>query len=101
MPCALLKHQNRISCDYMVQFINNRFRPAEQGKQNCFVIVLGLIVHILIGLAHDLFLKFFACHKEELPMKTKAIRALVAVSKSILNSVWTVDTNLLASALLA
>ena len=90
MPCALLKHQNRISCDYMVQFINNRFRPAEQGKQNCFVIVLGLIVHILIGLAHDLFLKFFACHKEELPMKTKAI-----------NSVWTVDTNLLASALLA
>ena len=39
--------------------INNRFRPAEQGKQNCFVIVLGLIVHILIGLAHDLFPKFF------------------------------------------
>mgnify|MGYP006998815624 CR=1 FL=1 len=28
-------------------------------------------------------------------MKTKAIRALVAVSKSILNSVWTVGANLL------
>lgn len=34
-------------------------------------------------------------------MKTKVIRALVAVSKSILNSVWTVGANLLASALLA
>ena len=34
-------------------------------------------------------------------MKTKAIRALVAVSKSILNSAWTVGANLLASALLA
>ena len=60
-----------------------------------------LIVYILIGLARDLFPKFFACHKEGLPMKTKAIRALVAVSKSILNSVWTVGANLLASALLA
>lgn len=34
-------------------------------------------------------------------MKTKVIKALVAVAKSILNSVWTVGANLLASALLA
>lgn len=34
-------------------------------------------------------------------MKTKAIRAVVAVSKSILNSVWTVGANLFASVLLA
>lgn len=62
--------------------------------------VLGLIVYILIGFVHDLFPKLFACHKEELPMKTKVIRALVAVSKSILYSVWTVGANLLAGALL-
>ena len=58
---------------------------------------LGLIVYPLIGLAHDLLPKFL-CHKEELPMKTKAIKVLVAVSKSILNSIWTVGTNLLADA---
>jgi len=34
-------------------------------------------------------------------MKTKVIKVLVAVSKSILNSVWTVGANLLAGALLA
>lgn len=34
-------------------------------------------------------------------MKTKAKKALVAVSKSILYSVWTVGANLLAGALLA
>lgn len=34
-------------------------------------------------------------------MKTKVIKALVAVSKSILSSVWTVGANLLAGALLA
>lgn len=85
----------------MVQFTNNRFRPAEQGKQSYLAIVLGLIVYILIGLAHDFLPKFFSCYKEGLSMKTKAIRALVAVSKSILSSVWTVGANLLAGALLA
>lgn len=34
-------------------------------------------------------------------MKTKVIKVLVAVSKSILNFVWTVGANLLAGALLA
>lgn len=34
-------------------------------------------------------------------MKTKAKKVLVAVSKSILNSVWTVGANVLAGALLA
>lgn len=34
-------------------------------------------------------------------MKTKAKKVLVVVSKSILNSVWTVGANLLAGALLA
>lgn len=34
-------------------------------------------------------------------MKTKAKKVLVAVPKSILNSVWTVGANLLAGALLA
>lgn len=85
----------------MVLFFHNRFRPAEQGKQRYLAIVLGLIIYILIGLAHDLFSEFFACRKEVLPMKTKAIRALVAVLNSILNSVWTVGANLLAGALLA
>lgn len=85
----------------MIEFINNSFRLAKHGKQSYLVIVLGFIVYVLIGLAHDLFPKFFACHKEELPMKTKVIRALIAVAKSILNSVWTVGANLLAGALLA
>ena len=85
----------------MVLFLNRRSRPAEQGKQSYFVIVLGLIVYVLIGLTHDLLPKFLACHKEGLPMKTKAKRALVVVSKSILKSAWPVGTNLLAGALLA
>ena len=80
---------------------SSRFRPAEQGKQSCPVIVLGLIVYILIGLIHDFSANIFSCIKEGLPMKTKAKKVLVAVSKSILNSVWTVGANLLAGALLA
>ena len=85
----------------MILFTNNRFGPAEQGTQSCFAAVLGLIVYILVGLTHDLLPIFFTCHGEELPMKTKATRVLLAASKSTLNSVWTVGPNLLAGALLA
>lgn len=38
--------------------------------------------------------------KEELLMKTKAKKVIIATLKSVLNSVWTVGANLLAGALL-
>lgn len=80
---------------------DNRFRPVEQGSQGFLFIVLGLIVFILIGLIHDFITQVCSINREGLPMKTKMKKAFVAITKSILNSVWTVGANLLAGALLA
>lgn len=81
-------------------FYNDRPRPAEQGSQSNFVIVLGLIVYILTGLVHDIIEKVCSSNKDGLSMKTKMKKAFVAITSSILNSVWTVGANLLAAALL-
>lgn len=70
------------------------------GSQGLPIIVLGLIVYILIGMIRDNLTEVDEKHKEGLPMKTKMKRVFVATVKSILNSVWTVGTNLLAGALL-
>ena len=79
---------------------NGRFRLAEQGPQSCLVIVLGLIAYILIGLVHDIIEKVRSSNKEGLPMKTKIKKAFVAVTSSVLNSVWIVGANLPTGALL-
>ncbi len=81
---------------------DSKFRLAEQGKQSIVpIIVLGLIVYILIGLLHDCYEKNGLGNKEGLLMKTKVKTYFSICSKFILLSVWTMGTNLMASALLA
>ena len=81
-------------------YINNRFRPAVLGSQGLPIIVLGLIVYILIGILSDYITRVDGNYKEGMPMKTKMKKVFVVAIKSILNSVWTMGTNLLAGALL-
>lgn len=70
------------------------------GSLGNTAIVLVLIVYILIGLLRDCMTEASLKHKEELPMKSKMKKVFVAITKSVLNSVWTVGANLLAGALL-
>ena len=70
------------------------------GSQGFLTLVLVLIVYILIGLMCDFLKEVSSNNKEELPMKTKMKKVIIATVKSILNSVWTVGANLLAGALL-
>lgn len=70
------------------------------GSQGLPIIVLGLIAYILIGMIRDNLTEVDENYKEGLPMKTKMKKVFVATVKSILNSVWTVDANLLAGTLL-
>ena len=70
------------------------------GSQGLPIIVLGLIAYILIGILRDYLTEVDENNKEGLPMKTKMKKVFVATVKSILNSVWTMGTNLLAGALL-
>lgn len=70
------------------------------GSQSIPTIVLVLIVYILIGLMRDCMTDACIDSKEELPMKTKMKKVIIATVESVLNSVWTVGANLLAGALL-
>lgn len=70
------------------------------GSQSIPTLVLVLIVYILIGLICDFIKEINSNTKEELPMKTKMKKVIIATIKSILNSAWTVGANLLAGALL-
>lgn len=78
----------------------SRFRPVEQGPQSYFAIVLGVIVYILIGLLHDIIDNKYTTNLEGLPMKTKMKKIFVTIASSVLNSIWSVTTNLLADVLL-
>lgn len=70
------------------------------GSQSIPTLVLVLIVYILIGLICDFIKEVSSNNKEELPMKTKMKKVIIATVRSILNSAWTVGANLLAGALL-
>lgn len=70
------------------------------GSLGIPTIVLVLIVYILIGIMRDFMTEACIDSKEELLMKTKAKKVIIATLKSVLNSVWTVGANLLAGALL-
>lgn len=70
------------------------------GSQSIPTLVLVLIVYILIGLICDFIKEISSNTKEELPMKTKMKKVIIATIKSILHSAWTVGANLLAGALL-
>lgn len=84
----------------MLLSLSNRFRSAELGSTGCLALVLGLIAFIVIGLIRDFLTEVWTEHKEELPMNTKMKTKFAATVKSVLNSVWTMGANLLASALL-
>ena len=70
------------------------------GSLGIPTIVLVLIVYILIGIMRDFMTEVCIDSKEELLMKTKMKKVIIATVKSVLNSVWTVGANLLAGALL-
>ena len=70
------------------------------GPEKCSVIILVFIVFILTGLIRDFLIEVNLKNKEELLMKTKMKKVIIATIKSILNSAWTVGANLLAGALL-
>ena len=70
------------------------------GSQGFPTLVLVLIVYILIGLICDFIKEINSNTKEELPMKTKMKKVIIATIKSILHSAWTVGANLLTGALL-
>lgn len=71
------------------------------GTQGITTIVLVLIVYMLTGLIRDCITAAKLDIKEALPMKAKMKQVFVTFVSSVLNSVWTVGTNLLAGALLA
>lgn len=81
--------------------INSKLRSAAMlGSQNFVAIVLVFIGFILIGLLHDFAEKIGINNKGEMFMKTK-MRKIFIVIISVLNSVWTMNANLLAGMLLA
>ena len=70
------------------------------GSQKSSVIVLVFIVLILTGFMRDFLTEANSKNKGELLMKTKMKKVIIVTARSILNSLWTVGTNLLAGVLL-